>query len=126
FIEMPLRSRSSRSRRTKCAETASLNWVFTCPHRYHKKGLTIHVPVGTCSSRMFTRILSRAADNLCSGGRSFPAILELVSGDIAVIGADITEQAMSRLLPGTGCGHGERVVSIPRSVLLGAQSSLLS
>jgi len=49
----------------------------------------------------------------CSG---CPDIFELVSGDFAVIGADITDAA-GMLPPTAGCGPDERIVRIPRKTL---------
>ena len=49
----------------------------------------------------------------CSGGNGCPDILELDSGDFAVIGIDITDTAIARMFPTAGCGPDERVVRIP-------------
>jgi len=70
---------------------------------------------------MFSRRLGRA---LCSGGHSCPDILELESGDFAVIGKDITNEAATRLPPGSGCGADERIVRIPRATLVFAKSDI--
>jgi len=59
---------------------------------------------------------------MCSGGSSCPDILELKSGDFAVIGVDITTQAVSSLPPGSGCGPDERIVRIPRRTLVLART----
>jgi hypothetical protein len=48
----------------------------------------------------------------------------LDEGDFAVIGADITETAIDKLPPGSGCGPDERIVRIPRSVLTRAKSNI--
>jgi len=53
-----------------------------------------------------------------------PDILELENGDIAVIGIDITQQAAGALPPTAGCGPDERIVRIPRSVILGARAEI--
>ncbi len=60
----------------------------------------------------------------CAGGRSCPDILELNSGDFAIIGADITSEAVDKLPPECGCGPGERVVRIPRATLVGARANI--
>ncbi|MCI0534443.1 MAG: hypothetical protein L0Z50_04380 [Verrucomicrobiales bacterium] len=74
---------------------------------------------------MFLRRLGPISDALlCSGGHSCPDILELQTGDFAVIGKDITEQAIDSLPPGSGCGAGERIVSIPRQTLVLARSDI--
>jgi len=60
----------------------------------------------------------------CGGGHNCPDLFELVTGDFAIIGADITEQAAASLPPGSGCGPGERIVSIPRRTLVLARSDI--
>ena len=74
---------------------------------------------------MFTRSLlsSKAA---CSGGHSCPNILEMDSGDFAVIGSDITEGAVGFLPPNAGCSPTERIVRIPRQVLIEASRNVVS
>jgi hypothetical protein len=71
---------------------------------------------------MFLRRLgidSNATLTACASGRACPDILEMSDGYIAVIGRDIT--AMSHGLPaGSGCGEDERIVRIPREILLRA------
>lgn len=74
---------------------------------------------------MFTRRLGSASDEaLCSGGHSCPDILELESGDFAVIGIDITEVAAQSLPPGSGCGPTERIVRIPKRTLVDARADI--
>ena len=53
-----------------------------------------------------------------------PDILELESGDFAVIGVDITETARRRLTFGASCGADERIVQIPRLTLLRAKADI--
>ena len=53
-----------------------------------------------------------------------PEILELESGDFAVIGADITAESVGNLPAGTGCGPGERIVLIPRGKLVAARADI--
>ena len=73
---------------------------------------------------MFTRKLGPSAPVPCSGGNSCPDILELESGDFAVIGSDITDIALGKFPPGSGCGPGERVVRIPRKTLVQARTDI--
>lgn len=47
-----------------------------------------------------------------------PDILELRSGDFAVIGVDITNEAQRELAFGASCGPDERIVRIPRRTLV--------
>lgn len=53
-----------------------------------------------------------------------PDILELENGDFAIIGVDITELAGKRLPFGAGCGPDERIVRIPRSILVNAKPDI--
>jgi hypothetical protein len=53
-----------------------------------------------------------------------PDILELASGDFAVIGVDITSKARSSLAFGANCGPDERVVQIPRRTLVLAKTDI--
>ena len=53
-----------------------------------------------------------------------PDILELENGDFAIIGADITPIAASKLPPGVNCGPDERIVRIPRRILVSAKSDI--
>jgi len=53
-----------------------------------------------------------------------PDILELSTGDFAVIGIDITESAIKHLPATVGCGPDERVVLIPRSTLVLARPDI--
>ena len=71
---------------------------------------------------MFLRRLgidSNATPTACASGRACPDILEMADGSIAVIGRDIT--GLSGQLPtGSGCAEDERIVRIPREILLRA------
>jgi hypothetical protein len=52
-----------------------------------------------------------------------PDIWELNDGDFAVIGPDITSQVAA--LPATaGCGPDERIVRLPRRILVGARRAI--
>jgi hypothetical protein len=59
-----------------------------------------------------------------SGLSGCPDILELESGDFAVIGADITAEARANMLPTASCGPDERVVRIPRKTLVLARPDI--
>jgi len=56
----------------------------------------------------------------CSG---CPDIWELENGDFAVIGGDITDLA-PRLPATASCGPDERMVRVPRRILVGAKSAI--
>jgi hypothetical protein len=60
--------------------------------------------------------------NLCG----CPDILALDSGDFAVIGKDITDEARGLLPPTVGCGPDERVVLLPRKTLVLAKADIPS
>ncbi len=64
--------------------------------------------------------------SLCVGGRNCPAIFEMDSGDYAIVGADITETAITSLPKDSGCGSHERVVQVPRAVLVLARGDIPS
>lgn len=67
---------------------------------------------------IFTRRLGPRKECLLT--EACPDILELADGDFAVIGHDITDASAGRLPTDAACGAGEKVVRIPRSVLLAA------
>ena len=74
---------------------------------------------------MILRKLGPHTDTLlCSGGHHCPGIFELNSGDFAIVGQDITSTAASHLPVGSGCGPDERVVSVPRRVLVQARADI--
>lgn len=74
---------------------------------------------------MFLRRLGPSlGKSLCSGGHSCPDIFELKSGDFAVIGTDITDEAISALPSDAGCGPGERIVKVPRQILVLARADI--
>lgn len=56
-----------------------------------------------------------------SGCSGCPDIWELENGDFAVIGIDITDAAITKLPPTAGCGPDERVVRLPRNLLVNAK-----
>jgi hypothetical protein len=53
-----------------------------------------------------------------------PDIFELASGDFAIIGIDITDAAKPKLPPTAGCGPDERIVFIPRNLLVEAKRDI--
>lgn len=53
-----------------------------------------------------------------------PDLWELDTGDVAVIGIDITSECLGRLPATAGCGPDERIVRVPRSVILAAQPDI--
>ncbi|HEV2693337.1 MAG TPA: hypothetical protein VG347_10625, partial [Verrucomicrobiae bacterium] len=65
-----------------------------------------------------------ASGQKCSGTSGCPDIWELEDGDFAVIGTDITDAATSQLPPTAGCGTGERIIRLPRNVLVKAKGHI--
>lgn len=53
-----------------------------------------------------------------------PDIWELKGGNIAIIGIDITDLVRGKLPPTAGCGPDERVIWIPRNLLVNARSEI--
>lgn len=60
----------------------------------------------------------------CVGCRACPDIWELENGDFAVIGLDITTAAIPHLPPSAGCASNERIVVLPRKLLVGAKRDI--
>ena len=59
-----------------------------------------------------------------AGLRGCPDVFELETGDFAVIGKDITAEAISQLPQDASCGPEERIVVIPRKTLIGAKHDI--
>jgi len=75
---------------------------------------------------MFVRRLGPDSVNTALACRSTfacPDIWEMDDGDFAVIGADITEHA-GKLPPTAGCAPHERMVRIPRRLLVLAKRAI--
>jgi hypothetical protein len=53
-----------------------------------------------------------------------PDIWELENGDFAIIGIDITAIAVAKLPPTAGCGPDERIVHLPRNILVNAKRDI--
>lgn len=53
-----------------------------------------------------------------------PDILELADGNFAVIGIDMTAKALPKLPPTVSCGPDERVVWLPRRILVRAKPDI--
>jgi hypothetical protein len=60
----------------------------------------------------------------CAGCQGCPDIWELADGDFAIIGEDITAAAMAKLPPTAGCAPGERIIRLPRTVLVNARRDI--
>ena len=78
---------------------------------------------------MFARRLG--PDPHANGARTIacngcPDVWELSNGDFAVIGIDITDDAKGKLPPTAGCGPDERIVRIPRKLLVAIKGDIPS
>ena len=76
---------------------------------------------------MFTRRLGpdpHSHGAISAAAQGCPDIFELESGDFAVIGIDMTNDARPKLPPTAGCGPDERIVRIPRNTLILAKSDI--
>ena len=60
---------------------------------------------------------------LCQNTYGCPDIWELENGDFAVIGTDMTAHA-NKLPPTAGCAPEERIVRIPRKLLVQAKAHI--
>ncbi len=60
---------------------------------------------------------------LTSGAHGCPDIFELVTGDFAIIGIDMTAAAR-KLPPTASCGPDERIVRLPRKTLVLAKPEI--
>jgi len=70
------------------------------------------------------KFVRRLGPQVCWNTEGCPDILELDTGDFVIIGEDITSEASGRLPPGSACGKDERVIRIPRHVLLNAKCEI--
>jgi hypothetical protein len=59
-----------------------------------------------------------------TGSPSCPDMWELSNGDVAVIGRDLTEAYAARLPEGVSVGCDERLVIIPRNMLIAAKGDI--
>jgi hypothetical protein len=73
---------------------------------------------------MVLRRLGEKRINLCEGGHHCSQLIELTDGDFAAVGADITSEIAGNLPPGPGVGPQERVVRIPRRVMIASRADI--
>jgi hypothetical protein len=73
---------------------------------------------------MFVRRLGQNSRHQCAYGHYCPQILELADGDFAAVGVDMTDEAVPAMPPGPGVGPNERVIRIPRQVLIAARTEI--
>ena len=68
------------------------------------------------------RLGGLSAERGCNTNATCPDVFELPDGDFAVIGTDVTAELAGRLPEGSGCAGHERIVRIPRAVMLAAMA----
>ena len=83
-----------------------------------------HALIGEKGLVCLNEDLVKAADNQCPGGHHCPQFLEMVDGDFAAVGTDITDEAIRAMLPGPGVGPKGRVIRIPRHVMIEARADI--
>ena len=66
----------------------------------------------------------REREGACVGCNNCPDVFEMPDGSFAVIGRDATEELLRHLPADAGCGAGERIVVLPREVLVAARSAI--
>jgi hypothetical protein len=71
------------------------------------------------------RLVSNEAFRPCRSTYGCPDLWEMADGDFAVIGEDITALA-GQLPPGAGCAPNERMVRVPRALLIQAKPAIPS
>lgn len=73
---------------------------------------------------MFTKRLGISSQEQPYCAHGCPDIIEMEGGDYAIIGTDITPEATGKLPTGSGVGPGERVIRIPRALLVEARRDI--
>lgn len=73
---------------------------------------------------MFLKRLGSDSYVACSDTAGCPDIWELNDGDFAIIGTDITDDAKAKLPVTAGCASGERIIRLPRRVLVSAKQDI--
>jgi hypothetical protein len=73
---------------------------------------------------MFLRRIGSGSQEYCAQTAGCPDIWELDNGDFAVIGMDITDAVRPKLPPTAGCGPDERIVRLPRNLLVNAKRDI--
>ncbi len=58
------------------------------------------------------------------GANGCPDLFEMTNGDFALIGIDITNEARPHLPSSAGCGPDERIIRIPRHLLVEARADI--
>jgi hypothetical protein len=90
------------------------------------KGTTMPRPWEADPKAGFTRRLGKSPQELgnTTDGPTCPDMWELDNGDVAVIGRDLTESLGARLPNGVFIGADERLVVIPRNMIIAAKADI--
>jgi len=76
------------------------------------------------ASIQFLRRIGSGSQATCCDTAGCPDIWELNNGDFAVIGTDITHDAKAKLPATAGCAPNERIVRLPRHLLVSAKRDI--
>ncbi|MCX8074878.1 MAG: hypothetical protein N2749_04750 [Clostridia bacterium] len=68
--------------------------------------------------------LGKGGNDNSSGKSSCPDILEIDTGDFIIIGTDVTEKMKNSLPQDASCADYEKIVLIPRKLLLSAKEDI--
>jgi hypothetical protein len=60
----------------------------------------------------------------CASSSGCPDVWELADGNFAIIGLDITDKVAGKLPAVAGCAPGEKVILLPRSLLVNAKRDI--
>lgn len=83
-----------------------------------------HGVAGESVALVVRRLGSRPVERGCDTQATCPDVFELTSGDFLVIGAERAAADVCDLPEDAGCGVGERIVAVPREVLLASLRQL--
>ena len=84
--------------------------------------LSIHCTMNDTTPVFLRRL---GPESSCFKTSACPAVISMAGGDLALIGSDITAESTGRLPPKTAIGEGERIIRIPRKILLDALPDIL-
>lgn len=73
---------------------------------------------------MHLRRIDITAEQLCNNTAACPAVFENADGDFLIIGTESTNEVIPHLPIGSGCADYERVIKVPRAVILDAAKNL--
>lgn len=71
-----------------------------------------------------TRRLGASAAGRCYSSQMCPNVFELADGDFIAVGEDVTAEMSPLLPPDAGCAPHERIIRLPRRILVGARAEI--